>query len=238
MMTELEWNTSTEPGAILHLVAKDGSVSVRKLRLVAAGCCRRIIDWIRLPQSQQAIAAAARFADGMASPAELAAARAAAHTARPAPLGTAGPLINAWLAAVHTAEPDAWEAAFLTSQEASVVPALAAEEQWRARTGVDELPEAEWLASLAQERGRQLALIRDIIGNPFRPAEIAVDWGSPAVQHLVERIYNDEAFSEMPALADALEAADCRDAEILTHCRSGGPHVRGYWVVDRLLAKE
>jgi hypothetical protein len=153
-------------------------------------------------------------------------------------MGTAGPLINAWLAAVHIAEPDAWESAFLTSQEASVVPALAAEEQWRAETGEDELPEAAWLASLAQERGQQLALIRDIIGNPFRPAEIAEVRGSPAVQHLAQCIYNDEAFSEMPALADVVEAAGCRDAGILTHCRSGGPHVRGCWVVDRLLAKE
>jgi hypothetical protein len=237
-MTELEWKTCTEPSAILQLVAKNGKVSARKLRLFAVGCCRRISDWIQPPQSQLTIAVAARFADGMATPAELAAARAAAHTARPAPLGTSGPLINAWLAAVHTAEPDAWEAAFLTSQEACVVPALAAEEQWRAQTGEDELPEAQWLALLAQERGQQLPLLRDIVGNPFRRAEIAEVWLSPSVQNLAQHIYNDEGFAEMPTLADVVEAAGCRDAEILTHCRSGGPHVRGCWVVDRLLAKE
>jgi hypothetical protein len=42
----------------------------------------------------------------------------------------------------------------------------------------------------------------------------------------------------MPALADALEAAGCTDAEILAHCRSGDEHVRGCWVVDLLLEKE
>ncbi len=237
-MTEQEWNTCTEPSAILQIVAKDGNVSARKLRLFAVACCRRIGDWIRIPQSQQAIAVAARFADGTVSPAELAAARAAAYAARPAPLGTSGPLINAWLAAVHTAEPDAWETAFLTCQEGSIVPALAAEDRWRAQTGEDELPEAEWLALLAEERAQQLTLLRDIVGNPFRPAGFDEIWRSPSVQDLAGRIYIDEAFAEMPVLAEVLEAAGCRDAEILTHCRSGGPHAQGCWVVDRLLAKE
>jgi hypothetical protein len=42
----------------------------------------------------------------------------------------------------------------------------------------------------------------------------------------------------MPVLADALEEAGCRDADFLGHCRSGGEHVRGCWVVDLLLGKE
>ena len=38
-------------------------------------------------------------------------------------------------------------------------------------------------------------------------------------------------------LADALEETGCTDAEILTHLRSPGPHVKGCWVVDTLLDK-
>ena len=42
----------------------------------------------------------------------------------------------------------------------------------------------------------------------------------------------------MPIPADALLDAGCGDEEILAHCRSGGEHVRGCWVLDLLLAKE
>jgi len=42
----------------------------------------------------------------------------------------------------------------------------------------------------------------------------------------------------MPILADALMDAGCDSEEILNHCRSEGPHVRGCWVVDLLLEKK
>jgi hypothetical protein len=42
----------------------------------------------------------------------------------------------------------------------------------------------------------------------------------------------------MPTLAVAQEKAGCDNADILAHCRAPGPHVRGSWVVDLLLAKQ
>jgi hypothetical protein len=41
----------------------------------------------------------------------------------------------------------------------------------------------------------------------------------------------------MPNLADALQEAGCETADILTHCREPGVHVRGCWVVDLVLGK-
>jgi hypothetical protein len=41
----------------------------------------------------------------------------------------------------------------------------------------------------------------------------------------------------MPVLGDALEEAGCTDADILGHCRSGGPHLAACWVLG-LLAVE
>jgi hypothetical protein len=41
----------------------------------------------------------------------------------------------------------------------------------------------------------------------------------------------------MPILADALEDAGCDNADILSHCRQPGAHVRGCWVVDLVLGK-
>ena len=54
---------------------------------------------------------------------------------------------------------------------------------------------------------------------------------------MAQLIYDDRAFDRLPLLADALEDAGCTDADILAHCRNGGEHVRGCWVVDLLLGK-
>jgi hypothetical protein len=43
--------------------------------------------------------------------------------------------------------------------------------------------------------------------------------------------------TRLAVLADALEEAGCDNADILAHCRSGGEHVRGCWVVDLILGK-
>jgi len=81
-------------------------------------------------------------------------------------------------------------------------------------------------------------ILRDIFGNPFRPITIDPRWLTSTVIDLARTIYDEKAFDRMPALADALKDAGCDNDEILSHCRNEGPHVRGCWVVDLLLAKE
>ena len=44
--------------------------------------------------------------------------------------------------------------------------------------------------------------------------------------------------SGMPVLGDALEEAGCDGTEVLAHCRGGGDHARGCWVVDLALGRE
>lgn len=80
--------------------------------------------------------------------------------------------------------------------------------------------------------------LRDIFGNPFRPASLDPDWLTATVVSLAQSIYDDRAFDRMPALADALEEAGCTNASILEHCRGPGPHVKGCWALDLVLAKE
>ena len=84
-------------------------------------------------------------------------------------------------------------------------------------------------------------VVRDIFGNPFRPA--AVDpawlrWNDGTAVAIAQKMYDDRDFTSMPVLADALEEAGCTNADILEHCRRPGEHVRGCWVVDLLLRKE
>lgn len=87
------------------------------------------------------------------------------------------------------------------------------------------------------ERRVQAQLIRDIFGNPFRPVALTPAWVNPPAKQLTHTIYDDRAFDRLPILADALEEAGCDNADILSHCRGPGPHVRGCWVVDLILGK-
>ena len=80
-------------------------------------------------------------------------------------------------------------------------------------------------------------ILRDIIGNPFRPVVVDLGWLTSTVLALATGIYADRAFDRMPILADALQDAGCDNDDMLTHCRGDGPHVRGCWVVDLLLGK-
>jgi hypothetical protein len=67
------------------------------------------------------------------------------------------------------------------------------------------------------------------------PAWLQWNWGT--VPSIAKHIYDDLAFHDLPILADALTDAGCDNQEILDHCRSPGPHVRGCWVVDLILGK-
>jgi hypothetical protein len=90
-----------------------------------------------------------------------------------------------------------------------------------------------------RERLRQMAAImRDVVGNPFRPTAIQAGWLPPTVVALARQIYDSRDFSAMPVLADALEDAGCDNEDVLQHCRGPGPHYLGCWLVDLVLAKE
>jgi hypothetical protein len=96
----------------------------------------------------------------------------------------------------------------------------------------------------AELRGRntqyliECHLLRDIFGDDIQRSVPASASMTANITSIAQGIYSDRAFDHLPILADALEEAGCTDAEILAHCRSEGPHVRGCWVVDLILGKE
>ena len=84
----------------------------------------------------------------------------------------------------------------------------------------------------------QVALLRDIVGNPFRPATFDPAWRTSTVVALARQMYDSRDFTAMPILADALQDAGCTSDAILGHCRDAhATHVRGCWVVDLVLGK-
>jgi hypothetical protein len=97
-----------------------------------------------------------------------------------------------------------------------------------------------WAAEESQ-RPLRAALLRDVVGNPFRPAylcgwagaaeypHVGVVTGAkcsecqrirtPAVTALAREVDAAWGYDKLPVLADALEEAGCADAAVLGHCR-------------------
>jgi hypothetical protein len=95
-------------------------------------------------------------------------------------------------------------------------------------------------ADLAALRVYQPHFLREIFGNPFRPFTLNpvwLTWHDGLLVSMARQMYESRDFTDMPILADALEEAGCTNQDILAHCRCGGEHVRGCWVIDALLGK-
>jgi hypothetical protein len=90
-------------------------------------------------------------------------------------------------------------------------------------------------------RRRHCELLRCLFGELHRdhPLETSwLEWRDGTVVKIARSIYDAHRFDELPILGDALEEAGCENAEVLAHCRSGGVHARGCWVVDRILGQK
>ncbi len=98
------------------------------------------------------------------------------------------------------------------------------------------------------ESATRAALVREIVGNVFRPVVTTANewghrlrWNDGAIPKMAQAIYDARTFDQLPILADALEDAGCDNFHMLAHLRNGwpdeGPHVRGCWVLDLLLGK-
>lgn len=97
-----------------------------------------------------------------------------------------------------------------------------------------------WRAMIDARQRKQSMLLRDLVGNPFSPVELPpglLTWREGTINRLARGIYDQEAFDDMPVLADALEEAGEAPGELLAHCRGPGPHYRGCWALA-LLAPE
>jgi hypothetical protein len=231
-MTEAEWLACTDLKTMLEFLR--GRTSDRKLRLFACACCRRAWAGIGSAEGRMAVETAERYAEGLAGEHELLEAHALASTVaqgEPDPDDGLIP-VDAGIAAAAAAAartPEEYKAATLALNAVART-----EDRLTATPG-------ERLAEIDAEYDAQVALLQEIVGNPFRSLFIdpaILRWKDGAALKLAQRIYDDRAFDRLPVLADALEEAGCDNADILAHCRQPGDHVRGCWAVDLILGKE
>jgi hypothetical protein len=228
-----DWLACADPHAMLpHLRVK---ASTRKLRLLAAACCRRIWHVLLDERLQRAVEVAERSADGAASTKELAAARAATRAV--GGLAYESSVVRAvWSATRRDIRP-AVSVACLAANMAlgKYLSCTRLGKKWS--VGVTEPLVPHYTADAKEEEKKQAVLVRDIFGNPYRPVTLASAWRTANVVALAQSIYDERAFDRLPILADALEDAGCDNAEVLNHCRRPSVHVRGCWAVDLLLGE-
>ena len=201
-MTEAEWLTGTDP--VPMLVFLRGKVSDRKFRLFACAVCRdRFVweIWLRDERSRKAVEVAERFVDGEATSQELGAVRAASWAPVRASIDVRGHRLarTAWATAKHG----------LQSAEAAI----------RSFSR----PQTAFLC------GR----LREICGNPFCPsADLSPSillWNDGTIRKIAGGIHDEQAFGQLPILADALEEAGCTDANAAdtSMCKPGANSTTG-----------
>jgi hypothetical protein len=241
-MTEEEWLASMGPETLLNELRP--RLGERKLRLFACACCRRVWPLLTRPAVREAVRTAELFADGLATKDDLRAGWAAVRkTLAVTPVNT--PWEHALMAALNAASEGGLGSAVRGSLPDAVRAAEAAaralDQEWRERHASLSSVEIEERRRRGnpEERAYQCRLLADLL--PDHP--VAADPAWSAWQHgqlvsLARAIYDEGRFEDLPVLADALEEAGCAEPAILEHCRGPGPHARGCWVVDLLLARD
>jgi hypothetical protein len=263
-MTEKEWMECTDPMPMLEFLTEEASK--RKCRLFGvAGCrrwwhlldvhhCKKLVEVgvplgcedlesIPLESCRNAIEMAERAADEQVPSEELSAISQSAFAFQfPAEYYCAcfgsGPFDGELVAsgeAAFAAHYASWPDAAIFAGAAGVV--------WNTAQAAGFVLTKEFgppnEAGMAAERRCQCDLLRDIFGNPMRPTGIKASWlTTNNVLSLAEFIYANRTFDQMPELADSLERAGCTNQDVLLHCRQQGNHVRGCWVVDKILGKQ
>lgn len=224
----------------------DFEASPRKLRLFSVACCRRSRPLLKNTAHRQAVDLAERFADDLATEQELRVVYdQAQELATELRAGKTEREIRRWA-----------EAVAVLCTTSPKIDRAAAETGWQIVRAASRLEVEANLASL----------LRDIIGNPFRPMTpirppdppwltpivlaatgpwthhldswFKPEWITPVTVAIAQQMYESRDFSAMPILADALQEAGCASANVLDHCHSPGPHVRGCWVVDLVLGMQ
>lgn len=233
-MTETEWQECIAPTEMLAYLGV--LASPRKRRLFACACVRRIWPLLTDERLRLAVKTAERFADDRVSRKQLAKARRvvkrldgndAVRQAVQALLPEEGPILER--------PRDIREPLDVISATRLARTAARAAEAQKETDVVAPVEPIRRLASLDA-----VDLIRELFGNPFRPARIDpawLTWREHFIPRMAEVIYRKRCFRNLPLLADALENAGCRASDILAHCRTPVEHVRGCWVIDLLLNK-
>jgi hypothetical protein len=218
-MTEAEWLACGSWWQLSQ--AAPSRLTRRKFRLFLVACCRPF--WVRMSDARcrRALEIAELYADEAASPEDMKAAGAAVVFRNKHSVAYLGHLL-----CEETAHSGAADLACRLTLEGRGKEWT----DWDARREID---------------AEQADLFREFVGYPFRPITIDCVWLTPTVLSLAQAAYAERTMpvghidqARLAVLSDAIEESGCTDAQLLSHLRSPGPHVRGCWALDLILGKE
>jgi hypothetical protein len=199
---------------MLKFLERMHPVSGRKLQLFAVACCRRIW-WCVNDNHRALVEIAERFADGKAEVPAVTLAISFCEGMQLCPRHAA----TALNAARSTGN-------FRWDQNAASQHAIALE-------AAEFAAYAKWSTDRHAERAAQTALLRHIVGNPFRPRPAFPP--SRGIIELAAAVYEGHTATIGP-LHDAL--LDAGLDECAEHFRDPGEaHPKGCWALDRILGK-
>jgi hypothetical protein len=231
------WAESTNAiRMVRELMRRAQQPTLRKMRLYAVATCRRFWDRLPGPEGRVAVETLEAYIEGQVAWRDVVAARrraSEAHTHTSAEAFEQDSVATR-LAEVHVGY--FWQLVEFTLDQ-SVSRGFVWSPQAN-DTGYNWL--VDGLRGDLQARfadPEQANLVRCVFGGVARKSGLDRRHVTATAVALARRMYEAREFSAMPILADALQDAECDTADILDHCRGGGPHVRGCWVVDLVLGK-
>ncbi len=223
-MTEAEWLEEQDPFTLLRVFP--ANFSKRKLILIGLWCCQSFIRYLSDPRSLAVIAVAEAFVERKAAREEMSAAeKPAQQVSSDLKARRATPEVNTSVQEIAASGAallvcEGHRRAWGPASSAAYITVLEGREL-AMKTGTE-------YGTTVREVGYTFApVMRDILGNPFRPVTFLPEWRTSTAVALAGQMYESRDFGAMPILADALQDAGCDSANVLDHCRGAGPHVRG-----------
>jgi hypothetical protein len=184
-------------------------IPIRRKRLFALACCRKVWPWLDEPPCQHVVRNSELFADGLVNREQLETAVVGRFLALPD--------------ADREAHDQMRRCVTMTLIEGNVLGLL---------------PLAATLSGTNFEAVSAIYhdLFANAF-QPVTVEPAWREWNGGALVRMAQVMYDQRAFADLPILADALEEADCDNPELLTHLRSAGPHYIGCWALDMLLGR-
>ncbi len=231
-MTRAEWLACDNLLELLS-TARQMRAGKRPLLLFGCGCCRLAWDALTDERSRSAIDATELWAGGFISSRRRAVAAKAADAAR---IEAAA----AWERSRQDRSSSERMKAHAVSLAAHVAFHVSKSGYYDGFIGQVRSAMGFWAMSTrpdeTRERERFCGILQDVF-NPWRQQPAPGEWLTTTAVAIARQIYAARDFSLLPVLADALMDAGCEDADVLAHCNSTEPHVRGCWVVDLVLGR-
>ena len=196
-MTEAEWLACDDPVPMLAWLGD--KASARKLRLFAVACVRTAFNPMfegetvhhALRVGRRLLAACERYADGAAGDQELAAARAEAEGVLRTPHAAEESFDWQVRCALRAAGPPEGLPEQLVVLRAEYAHYRAG--RWTFYGGAAEVWQQYHDETLGRASRQQCQLLRDIVGNPFRPVTVAPAWRTADVVRLAEAAYEQRS---------------------------------------------